>query len=104
MRVLDDDALASLLEEFVADTRRLVSLLEAASAQPQDRGALRREAHTLKSSAALVGAMTLSYQARALEAAAVSAPETELASLVDAVREAADAAVRAIGTLAWMRA
>ncbi len=57
-----------LIEVFLDDTPRLVSALEAAAAGP-DYEMLRNASHTLKSSSANLGAMSLSNAAKKLELA-----------------------------------
>jgi signal transduction histidine kinase/DNA-binding response OmpR family regulator len=66
-----DDDLPALIEDFMSSTTDLLAEIARAEAG-QDPAALRRHAHTLKSSAAAVGAMHLSALALALEARASS--------------------------------
>ncbi|MGH2380400.1 MAG: Hpt domain-containing protein [Candidatus Limnocylindria bacterium] len=60
-----------LVDAYVADSAELIGAIEAAVADGNP-DALVRPAHTLKSSSATVGAMTVSGTARALEMAAHS--------------------------------
>jgi CheY-like chemotaxis protein len=61
-----EDDLPALIEDFMSSTTHLLAEIARAEAA-QDPASLRRHAHTLKSSAAAVGAMHLSALARALE-------------------------------------
>ncbi len=88
-----------LLEEFIDDVRARVAELTAADATAPDRELIRRHAHTLKSSAANVGATSLSARSRALEAAADVADAATMTDLIDAVAAAATDAVRALEDL-----
>jgi len=65
------DFLDELLATFVEDARELVGTMRRALGE-KDPDAFRRAAHSLKSNAASVGAMTLSSQARDLEMLAKS--------------------------------
>ncbi len=58
-----------LIDVFLEDTPRLISALESAAAGP-DYGALRDAAHSLKSSSANLGAMSLSAAASRIETGA----------------------------------
>ena len=59
--------LATLVEDFIGSTEGMLAAL-ADGPQREDIKLVTRHAHTLKSSAAMVGAMQLSAQARELEA------------------------------------
>jgi HPt (histidine-containing phosphotransfer) domain-containing protein len=75
-------------------------LARIAAAQPDRLADIRREAHSLKSSAASLGASTLSDRARQLEVAAEGGTDPEaIAALVASVEEAAAAALDALGRL-----
>ena len=73
--ILDDlqamlgEEVERLVDVFLEDTPRLVRALEHAAAGP-DYDALREAAHSLKSSAANLGAMSLSAAAKRVELAA----------------------------------
>lgn len=75
MAILDDlrsmlgDEVGRLVDVFLEDTPRLIALLENAAAGP-DYDALRDAAHSLKSSSANLGAMSLSAAAKRVELAA----------------------------------
>jgi CheY-like chemotaxis protein len=56
-----------LIDVFLEDTPRLVSALEAAASSGPDYAALRDAAHSLKSSSANLGAMSLSAAAKRIE-------------------------------------
>jgi CheY-like chemotaxis protein len=85
---------AALAAEFCSETEAILTRLRAAGAD--DRASVRLEAHSLKASAAAVGAAALSRRAGELERAAESADAADLTSLIDAT--AADAA-RALAAL-----
>lgn len=63
------DEVERLVDIFLEDTPRLVRALENAAGGP-DYDALREAAHSLKSSSANLGAMSLSAAARRVELAA----------------------------------
>ena len=63
------DEVDRLVDVFLEDTPRLLRALEAAAAGP-DHDALREAAHSLKSSSANLGAMSLSAAAKRVELAA----------------------------------
>ena len=63
------DEVERLVDVFLEDTPRLLRALEAAAAGP-DHDALREAAHSLKSSSANLGAMSLSAAAKRVELAA----------------------------------
>jgi len=88
-----------LVEAYVADSAALIDAIEAAVADA-DADALVRPAHTLKSSSATLGAMTVSETARALEVAARSGTldDEETRSAAGRIRADWDAAVAALRT------
>ena len=66
----DPEFVRSLMDEFVVDAGRLVDSISASAGDlPAGRGAVRADAHRLKSSAAIVGAVALAEQAARLETA-----------------------------------
>ena len=66
----DREFVRSLLNEFVVDAGRLVdSISVSAGDLPAGRGSVRADAHRLKSSAAIVGAVALAERAARLETA-----------------------------------
>src|SRR5690606_7610629 len=69
LRAMLGDEVDRLIDLFLEDTPRLISTLEAAAAGP-DFDALRDAAHSLKSSSANLGAMSLSAAAKRVELAA----------------------------------
>ncbi|MBD9370208.1 response regulator [Xanthomonas sp. XNM01] len=69
LREIAGDEAASIVRLFLEDAPRLVRQLEQASATP-DLDAMREAAHSLKSSAANVGALALSAAAKRIELAA----------------------------------
>ena len=75
LRELLGDEVDRLIDVFLEDTPRLLASLENAVDGP-DYAALREAAHSLKSSAANLGAMSLSAAARRIES---GARERELA-------------------------
>ncbi len=94
----DTEFVRELVDAYVADSAGCIDAIEAA-ADAGDVDAMVRPAHTLKSSSATLGAMTLSATARTLEVAARSGtlddPETrDAASRARAEWEAATAALR----------
>jgi HPt (histidine-containing phosphotransfer) domain-containing protein len=62
-----EDELPSLIEDFLQTTAQMLKVMAHAGGQ-SDLQLVQREAHTLKSSAAMVGAMRLAALAAALEA------------------------------------
>ena len=77
------DELPLLIDDFVASTRAMLADLALPAALDDVKG-VTRHAHTLKSSAAMLGAMQLSKMARELEAAT---KRGELAVLASALAE-----------------
>jgi HPt (histidine-containing phosphotransfer) domain-containing protein len=90
-----------LVEAYLADSAELIEAIEAALANA-DADALVKPAHTLKSSSATLGAMSLSATARALEMAARSGTldDEETGSAAERIRPEWEAAVAALRT--WM--
>ena|SRR6185437_9293825 len=86
----DDDIYQAVLGIFAEEGTRLCGDARAALAEDQ-RQTLERTAHTMKSAAANVGALHLSYCAQALEEAAGTAEPAELAPLVAQVETAWEA-------------
>jgi CheY-like chemotaxis protein/HPt (histidine-containing phosphotransfer) domain-containing protein len=82
----DRDFVDSLLAGFPREADGLVEQIRAAS--PSDRETLRRHAHSLKSSAASIGAGDLSRKAARLETAA--AGDDDVADLADLVEDVAE--------------
>ena len=66
LRAILGNEVDRLIEVFLDDTPKLVSALEVAAAGPDFEG-LRNAAHTLKSSSANLGAMSLSNAAKRVE-------------------------------------
>jgi HPt (histidine-containing phosphotransfer) domain-containing protein len=74
----DPEFVRSLMDEFVVDAGGLVdSISTSAGDLPAGRGAVRADAHRLKSSAAIVGASALAEHAGRLETAADSSGTTD---------------------------
>jgi signal transduction histidine kinase len=87
---------AELVGTFRTSTVGILARLAAAG--PDALADVRRDAHSLKSSAATLGAVALSDRARRLEVAAeAGADPGTIADLVSAVEEAAAAALDALG-------
>jgi HPt (histidine-containing phosphotransfer) domain-containing protein len=97
----DEESVDELLVEFADDVRERRHELSAAMADlaAADLSVITRHAHTLKSSAANVGAMELSERARALEAAASGGDRTAVEALLPLVTGSADATLAALGEL-----
>jgi HPt (histidine-containing phosphotransfer) domain-containing protein len=95
--VIGDDA-HHIVRVFLEDAPRVLHELEQAALAP-DYAALRDAAHSLKSSAANLGAMALSGAARRLELGArtqtLERPAVAVALLVQEFARAADGAARA---------
>ena len=83
----DEAILSDILETFVQEADTLVTTLHQAH-MATDRAALGGAAHSLKSSAALLGFDDLSTACAHLEASAPSAPEDTLAMQVTTVQTA----------------
>jgi HPt (histidine-containing phosphotransfer) domain-containing protein len=87
------EAARSVIELFLVECRELAAKIAAPGA---DADAVRRAAHSLKSSAGQLGAMALAEAAAAVEEAAGPAP----GALSDLVAVLADCAVRTTAALA----
>jgi CheY-like chemotaxis protein len=89
-----------LLQEFRQDVRIRTGELEATSGDDHaDLTVVRRHAHTLKSSAANVGATTLSARARDLEVAAGAEDRAGVARMLPGLLAAADEALHGLDAL-----
>jgi HPt (histidine-containing phosphotransfer) domain-containing protein len=82
---LGPDDMAALLNVFLADTAKKLVRIEAAD---QPRAVIKREAHSMKSSAATFGFRVLSQTARQLEAGAEALPQSELQASIGELRQA----------------
>lgn len=82
-----DDTLA-LLNVFLADTAKKLIRIEA---EDQTRAIIKREAHSMKSSAATFGFRVLSQTARQLESVAEEMPPDALQASILEVRKAFEA-------------
>jgi len=83
------EALRPVVELFIGESRNLSVAITAGAAEPAKREAVRRAAHSLKSSAGQLGGAALSEAAAELERAAESgAPLAEGAALVARLAEA----------------
>jgi HPt (histidine-containing phosphotransfer) domain-containing protein len=76
--------LAELIETYLADSPGLLDEMRVALTA-DDRVALRRAAHTLKSTSSSLGALELAATCRELEGAASDAAPAELATRADEV-------------------
>jgi len=77
------DALRPVIELFLTESRDLSAAIAAGAGDPGGREAVRKAAHSLKSSAGQLGAAALSEAAAAVERAAEgSAPLVEPAAVV----------------------
>jgi HPt (histidine-containing phosphotransfer) domain-containing protein len=85
---LGPDDTAALLNVFLADTARKLIRLEA---EDQARSVIKREAHSMKSSAATFGFRMLSQLARQLEAGAEAMSQAALQGSIHELREAFEA-------------
>jgi HPt (histidine-containing phosphotransfer) domain-containing protein len=82
-------ALRPVLELFIGESRAFSATISSGAGDPAKRDAVRRAAHSLKSSAGQLGAAALSEAAAELERAAESgAPLTDGAALVARLAEA----------------
>jgi signal transduction histidine kinase/CheY-like chemotaxis protein len=95
----DREVLLEVLGAFGAEVNELLAGLRAEAGGADGLETIRRLAHTLRSSAANVGATELSSAAGQLEAAAVERRSTEVPTLVAEVEAAAGAARRAVEQL-----
>ena len=82
---LGEEDTFDVLKAFLAETSRKMGVLASAV---HDRSTLKREAHSLKSSAATFGFSELSALARNLEANSETMSVAELEELVEALRHA----------------
>jgi HPt (histidine-containing phosphotransfer) domain-containing protein len=82
---LGEEDTVEVLEAFLADTSRKMGAMAAAVG---DRSTIKREAHSIKSSAATFGFSELSALARQLEASAETMSGAELEQSVDALARA----------------
>jgi HPt (histidine-containing phosphotransfer) domain-containing protein len=88
------EALRPVVELFVGESRTLSATIAAGAGDPARREAVRRAAHSLKSSAGQLGAAALSEAAAELERAAESgAPLGGGAALVARLAEATEFAL-----------
>ena len=85
---------AELVAEFRVETEAILTRIHRAGAD--DRPGVRLDAHSLKASAAAVGATELSRRAAELERAAASADTADLTPLIEATAVAAAAALAAL--------
>ena len=81
-----EDELPMLVEDFIAETARMLAAL-ADPLEARDAVIVTRHAHTLKSSAAMVGALSLSALARGLEAQSVNATFSGLGAARAAIED-----------------
>ncbi|MEA2678183.1 MAG: two-component system, sensor histidine kinase [Chloroflexota bacterium] len=91
----DDDFMRDLINTFLAEEPANLELVAAAAARG-DAEAIVRPAHTLKSSAAAIGAARLSAICRQIEFAGREGRTTELAALTEDAQEAWAATVTAL--------
>ena len=82
---LGDEDAAEVLRTFLSDTSGKFAGLDGKIGNPAD---MTREAHSIKSSAATFGFLTLSELARELEFGAASLERAEVELLVQRMREA----------------
>lgn len=82
---LGPDDTAALLNVFLADAKKKLVRIEA---EDQARAVIKREAHSMKSSAATFGFLVLSQTARQLEAEAEAMPQAELQASIRELRQA----------------
>jgi histidine phosphotransfer protein HptB len=85
---LGPDDMVALLNVFLADTAKKLVRIEA---EDQSRAVIKREAHSMKSSAATFGFRALSQTARLLEAGAENMPQADLKVAIGAMRQAFEA-------------
>jgi len=79
---LGEEDTAEVLEAFLADGARKMGIMASAL---QDRSTIKREAHSIKSSAATFGFSALSALARELEASVESMAAPQLLEFVEAI-------------------
>lgn len=92
----DEEVLRDVVQTFVEDAQREISLLEEAIAKG-DLSLARRQAHSLKGAAANVGALTLQDVAFQAEQAGEACDLERMASLVPKIREAFEVLRRQVG-------
>lgn len=80
---LGEEDTAEVLEAFLADGARKMGIMASAM---QHRSTIKREAHSIKSSAATFGFSELSAQARELEAGVEGMAAPQLQEFVEAIR------------------
>ena len=80
---LGDEDTTEVLKAFLADGARKMATMASAA---QDRSTIKREAHSIKSSAATFGFAELSARARELEAGAEGMAAAQLHEFVEAIR------------------
>lgn len=80
---LGEEDTAEVLEAFLADGARKMGIMASAI---QDRSTIKREAHSIKSSAATFGFAELSALARELEAGVEGMAAPQLHEFVEAIR------------------
>ena len=85
---LGADDLVALLNVFLADSAKKLIRIEA---EDQARAIIKREAHSMKSSAATFGFRVLSQTARQLEAGAEAMTQDELQASIRELRQAFEA-------------
>jgi signal transduction histidine kinase/ActR/RegA family two-component response regulator/HPt (histidine-containing phosphotransfer) domain-containing protein len=95
----DREVLLEILTAFGDEVRGLVAGLRPELGATSDLVTVRRLAHTIRSSAANVGATELARSAVTLEEAATDGRRTDVPALVAEVEVAADAACRAVDRL-----
>lgn len=91
----ENQLLARVLKAFQTSAARLGPQLLAAR-ETNDRAAVRLVAHTLKSSSASIGALTLSHQCAELEASIRNETAEDLGPAIDTVAASLDIVVKAI--------
>ena len=82
---LGEEDTAEVLKVFLVDTARKMGIM---ATDVRDRSTLKREAHSIKSSAATFGFAELSALARKLEASSETMSVAELEEFVEALRQA----------------
>jgi HPt (histidine-containing phosphotransfer) domain-containing protein len=85
---LGPDDTVALLSVFLTDTAKKLIRIEA---EDQTRAIIKREAHSMKSSAATFGFRLLSQTARQLEASAEAMPQDALRGSIGELRQAFEA-------------
>jgi len=85
---LGAEDVAALLNVFLTDTAKKLVRIET---EDQARAVIKREAHSMKSSAATFGFRVLSQTARQLEAGAEAMPQAELQGSIRELRQAFEA-------------